>query len=97
MDFVPQRDESERSSVDRLEPCVDFDVAQFRGRSGELYFPALAVEIDDVLHAADAGTSSHTVSTCAVCGNMSNATSDRISYRVRRDRSRASVAGLQLT
>src|SRR5439155_3528668 len=53
-----------------------------------------------VPHAApvrESGTSSQTVSTCAVCGNMSNACTLAMRYRGRRARSRASVAGSQLT
>ena len=40
----------------------------------EVHVGAFTVDVDDVLH-APSGTSSHTVSTCAVCGNMSKQTS----------------------
>src|ERR1019366_8294818 len=53
-------------------------------------------DLHDVFHAV-AGTSSHTVSTCAVCGNMSNAVSLAMVHPGSRERSRASVAGSQLT
>ena len=42
-----------------------------------LFALSLVVQLDDVFHAtASVGRSSHTVSTCAVCGNMSNARND---------------------
>jgi hypothetical protein len=49
---------------------------QLGPRAIDVHLTPLTVELHDVLHAA--GTSSQTVSTCAVCGNMSKATSDSI-------------------
>src|SRR5918992_1154202 len=54
---------------------LGFEVADADRRSVERNLDLLAVHRDDVFHAA-AGTSSQTVSTCAVCGNMSKATTD---------------------
>jgi hypothetical protein len=56
----------------------------------------LAVDRDDVFHILSE-TSSQTVSTWAVCGNMSNPRTEAIRKFGSRARSRASVAGLQLT
>src|SRR5258705_2836279 len=58
-------------------------------------FELLIPDPNEVFHAA--GTSSHTVSTCAVCGNMSKARTELTLNASNRRRSRASVAGSQLT
>src|SRR5665647_3065750 len=96
MHLPADRHETNRRSIDVLEVRVDGFFADDDLVAIELHVVTLTVQIDDVFHAAE-GTSSHTDSTCAVCGNMSNGTSDTTRYPGMRAMSRASVAGLQLT
>src|ERR1035437_9128330 len=72
-------------------PAVDGDLIPIDG-----HLDPPPRDLHDVFHAVT-GTSSHTVSTCAVCGNMSNAVSLAMVHPGSRERSRASVAGSQLT
>ena len=54
---------------------TDGSLIDMSGTTVEDDLVILIADANEIFHAAS-GTSSHTVSTCAVCGNMSNARSD---------------------
>ncbi len=80
-----------------LERSVQLSAVHRDALSHCFHRESLVVDDNRILHGAPSRTSSQTVSTCAVCGNMSKQCSDLIENSGRRARSRASVAGLQLT
>src|SRR5512143_120779 len=96
MHLVADRHHSNGRSIDRDDVRGDIRSVDVHAVAVEHHLVVLIADSYEVFHAAS-GTSSQTVSTCAVCGNMSNARSEAMRYRGMRDRSRASVAGSQLT
>ena len=65
VDRSADRQHLHRRALDIRDAGVNRGVTHTHGTVAERHFDALAVDINDVFHAAT-GTSSHTVSTCAV-------------------------------
>src|SRR6185437_217802 len=75
MHFAPNRHHAHRRAIDRGDLGRDVLAVDVHTFGVEQNLVVLAVDSNEISHAS-LGTSSHTVSTCAVCGNMSKARSD---------------------